>query len=232
VLLSNLKRLSNLTAILVAAPLLCLPAAVQVNGTCEVGTCATPGTLNSGDSVPSTPFSFVFTFADTDKYFVNGDYSASYTGGATHIAFTANANYIGNSTNTTSGHDTLTIDLLQDYNFTTGSPDGTYHSHAKLNVPGSAAAGSFAEAQVFYDGQSTGLMGPYSGPGTKDFFTSKTLSGLTNPIDVDFQYVFNFAAGTTAIPEPTEAGLFALGLIGLAIPAVLRRRRNRAAEAR
>lgn len=220
--LSRLKSITVLPVALLALSQFCAAAEVTANAAAEVGT--SPGTLNGGDSTSGT-FSFIYTFADTDMYSVSGSYSTSYIGGTTKIAFTTDVGYIGNSTHTvTSSTDVLTLDLLQDYNFT-GNPNGLYSSHSILFLPPVTGAGSFTEAQVFYDSQSTGLMGPYSGTTPQSFSTSATLNGLTTPLDANFQFVYSFAPGTAPIPEPTEAGLWGLGLVALGLFAEHRRKR-------
>ncbi len=229
----NLKRLSNLTAIMLAAPMLCLPGAVNITGitpptptTCEVGTCATPGTLNAGGST-SGSFDFFYTLANTDKYEVFGSYSAAYLGGTTSLFFNTNPIYIGNSTHTASAADTISIDLLQDFNFTTGSPDGTYHFGTTLTPVG--GPGSCTSAFQSIDGQMIPEAGPYCGPGSKHYSESAMLAGLTEPLTDILNHTYNFAAGTSAIPEPADMGLLAIGLLGFAIPAFLRRKRTQGA---
>src|SRR5579863_7548097 len=53
--------------------------AISVNGLCEVGTCASPDILTNGNSI-SSPFSFIYTFANTDRYQVSGNFAATDSG--------------------------------------------------------------------------------------------------------------------------------------------------------
>ncbi len=205
------------------APVIAQSAAISVNGSCELGNCTMPDALNAGDSTSGT-FSYLYTFADTDKYTITGSYSASYLSGSTGISFTAVANYVGNSTNTASSADLLPVDLLQNYHFV-GSADGTYSASATLTQIGDAP-GSYTSSQLSYDGNGLGLMGPYFGPGSKLFTSSATLSGLTDPLAADFNYTFFFAAGTPSVPEPAEAGLVVAGLFAFVVVFLRRQKRT------
>lgn len=219
-------RLTSLIAVLFAAPMLSLCAAIQVTNsgisTCEMGNCASPDALDLGGSVAGT-FDYIYTVAaDGDRYSITGSYSASYPGSAS-IGFAVVANYIGNASNSTSSADTIAVDLLQNYNFV-GNPNGLWSAMATLTQTGDAP-GSFTEAQLSFNGVGLGLMGPYYGPGSQVFTSSANVSGLTSPLAGDFNYTFQFAAGTPAAPEPAGAGLLALGLLAFLVPAYRRRRR-------
>jgi hypothetical protein len=88
-------------------------AAINVNGTCEVGTCTPPDLLAMGDSV-SVPFSFVYTFANTDQYRGTGTVAASNTSDTNGLvemtAASITLTYLGNSSGTLSSADTLVIE--------------------------------------------------------------------------------------------------------------------------
>lgn len=205
------KRALTITLFILSVPALCLPAAITANGTYEVGT--TPGTLSSGQSTSGT-YSFLYTFTDGDIYSVTGSYSASDT---PTFDFSSTANYIGNTTNPAGasvGSDTLNVDLLQDFAYT-GSSTTTGSASATL-TQFDDAPGSYAEAEVFYDNQGLGMMGPYYGPGSEMVSSGPTtLNNLGDPVSGDFRYTFYFAAGTAAVPEPAEAGLLLLSLVAL-----------------
>jgi hypothetical protein len=204
---SNIKQTLSLAALLIAAPALCLPAAITANTVCEVGTCGSPGTLAPGMSIPSTPYSFVFTFADTDTYSVSGTYSAS--GTAPSITFSAAATYLGNATHTASSADVLSVDLLENFSYT-GPTGGTYSESATLSQS-NVAAGSNVTAQLFFGGAGIGLLGPFTGSGSQTYSASASLTP-SNPTLADFNYTFTIAAGTQATPEPGSAALMAFGL--------------------
>src|ERR1700723_1141613 len=55
-------------------------AAVSVNGTCELGDCATPDTLASGETL-SEPFNFIYTFANGDTFQIQGVIGGANTAG-------------------------------------------------------------------------------------------------------------------------------------------------------
>jgi hypothetical protein len=190
------------------------PAAIQITGSntiCEVGNCASPGTLSPGDSIGATAYSFPYTFANTDTYFIGGSYSAS--GAAPTINFSATATYIGNSTGTASAFDTLSVDLFQFFKYN-DNPDGTYDESATLSQA-NVAPGSYVTSQLFFDGQGIGLLGPLTTLGSQSYSMSAVLTGLSNPSEADFNYTFHIAAGSPAVPEPTDAGLLALGIAGI-----------------
>lgn len=209
-----------------AATTICLPAAIQVTGSntvCELGNCASPGTLAPGSSISLTSYSFIYTFANTDTYLVTGSYSAS--GTAPNISFSAVATYEGNSTHTTSASDTLSVDLLQNFSYN-GDPDGTYFENATL-TQNNVAAGSDVTSELFFSNQGIGLMGPFTGIGSQSYSMSANLTGLPNPSEADFNYTIHVAAGSPAIPEPADAGLVLVGIFTLGIALFRRRQRAR-----
>jgi hypothetical protein len=169
-------------------------------------------------SIASTPFSFIYTFADTDQYSVMGTYSAS--GTAPSISFSAVATYLGNSTHTASSADVLSVDLLEDFSYT-GSTSGTYTETATLSQT-NVGGGSSVTAQLFFGGTGIGLLGPFTGMGSQVYTKSATLTP-PNPALADFNYTFTLAAGSpAATPEP--GSLTFLG-IGVSIFAFTRGRR-------
>ena len=197
------------------------PAAIQITGSntiCEVGNCASPGTLSPGDSIGATAYSFSYTLANTDSYFIAGSYSAS--GAAPTINFSATATYIGNSTGTASASDTLSVDLYQFFNYN-DNPDGTYDESATLSQA-NVAPGSYVTSQLFFGGQGIGLLGPLTTLGSQSYSMSAVLTGLSNPSEADFNYTFHIAAGSPAVPESTDAGLLALGIAGIGALALCR----------
>lgn len=230
--ISTPKRLVWLSAIILAAPLLCLPASVIIypNGNfsmtvCEVNApCSTPGTLSAGASIPLMSYSFTYTFANTDMYQVTGTYSASYpVGGGPELNFSAVDTFIGNSTNTASSADSLSVDLLENF---ASPPDGTYGANATLTQSG-VVPGSQVTSQLYVDGVTTGVMGPYTGTGSMSYTSAgASFTNLPATTLFDFDYTFYTAAGTpAAVPEPANAGLLmaGIGIIGV----VMFRRRSR-----
>lgn len=231
-------RGSVLLGILCFAPSMMLASALSVNGTCEVGNCTSVDVLQPGTST-SGFFDFTYTFGNTDAYHVFGDFSASdpSTGtGSTTIKIDLTAVYLGNSTHTVSSADVLTTDMFQKYNYP-GSLDGTYSEHTNAFFGGKIASSSTLDAQLFYDGQSLGLLGPFSPPGPGSQTKSANLTGLTNPLSADYRFDFDFGAGSQVgsnmstlkalnVPEPGEALLMGVGLFGFALSAAIRRRRK------
>lgn len=200
-------------------PGLAQSAAIQATGStvvCEIGNCASPGSLNDTGTIPTTPYSFVYTFANTDTFDVTGTYSAQGAATGPAMQFSATATYVGNSTHTASSADTLSVDFLEDFT-STSSLDGSYSSHATLTQT-SVAPGSSTSGELFFGGQGIGLMGPYTGIGSEFATAGPTnLSGLGDSTEGDFRFTFVLAAGSPAIPEPRDIGLLGLGLFILAI---------------
>lgn len=220
---SSLKWLRRII-ILLAAPVLCLPAAISINGTCELGSCSSPDLLASGASIPSTPFSYD-AVVNGDTFKVSGTYSAAYNAnGSTSINFSPVVSLISTG-GATSNNDLITVDLFQDYNLTPIS--GSYSASASITLSNDFGPGSYGEAELFYNGQSTGLIGPYTGVGTFNGSSSANLSGLSAPLAADFRFTFDFAAGsavTPSVPEPSAAALLLLGGIAVVVPGFRRRK--------
>ena len=213
-------------ALFIASPMLCLCAAIEVNGTtCEVGSCASPGTLNPGQSIPSQTFSFYYTLPNTDEFLITGTYSASgsASGNAPSISFEATATFVGNSTHTSFSTDTVSVDLLQKFAYN-NNPDGTYSEIATLSAP-NVPPGSYSEttAQLSFDGKGIGLLGVSSGGGTVTEEQTADLTGLSNPSLADFNYTFTLVPSGNAVPEPAGSGWLGLGT--LVVAALFFRRR-------
>jgi hypothetical protein len=192
-------------------------AIVKLSGTCEVGNCSAlmADAITYGTSVPTTPFSFNYTFANTDEYSVNGTYAASYGAAGSLFQVTLGVTYVGNSTNSASQSDAFNINIRQDiFDNSPGTFDGTYTESIPVSIFGAVGSGSSVAAELLWDGQSVGLIGPFVGDGS--FYGSKSanLTGLTgNYLAGDFRFMFNFAAGTqpgagssvpNSTPEPAE----------------------------
>ena len=212
---------------LVAAALLTGASAhasvVTLNGTCEInGPCDATTLQNtaisSGQSIPQTAFSFFYTFAGTtDKYNISGNYAASYGSGGNAFQVNLGIAYVSNSTNTASLGDTLTVNVFQDiFDNSPGTFDGTYTESVPVTISGSIGSDSSVTANLFYDGEGVGAVGPFVGPGTYLGQQSAYLTGLTgNYLYEDFQFTYNITAGTNAgggimvtptpaVPEPME----------------------------
>lgn len=197
-------------------------AAIQVNGAanCEVGNCSDPGTLSPGQSIGLTSFGFTFVLPDTDRFFISGTYSES--GTAPSVTFSATAAYLGNSTNTASSNDVLSVDLLEMFAYN-GSTSGTYSEKATLSQS-NVASGSSVSGQLSFGGQGIGLLGPYTGIGSETLSASKFLSGFSSPALSDFNFTFTLAAGSPAVPEPANIGLSLVGLLAVCALVFYRRR--------
>lgn len=220
-MLSRYKNCWLFAFSLLLLPLSAQPAAISANGTCQIGNCTSPGTLSQGQSTGPSTFSFVYTFSNTDMFEVSGGYYAS--GNGPNIEFGATAAYVGNSTNSPSHADMLSVDLLQDFS-STSSLDGVYNYGATLSQA-NVASGSYVTADLSFGGQSLGMVGPYYGIGSENVGSGAVLNGLGDQTLADFNYTFSIAAGSPVVPEPADLGLVALGLLGL-IGLTLRRRKS------
>ena len=224
---------SGLTIVI---PFAAKSAAVDVNGTCEIGVCSPVGALSSGQSA-SGAMNFTYTFGDGDAYAVTGTYATSYsTAAGNEIAFDPIVTYMGASPSV--GTDTMTLTLLQNFfDPTPGTWAGNYGETFPL-VLSDSAAGSSISGEVLYDGQSVGLIGPFgngSNTGIKttalDFGALDTSSTLTGALKIYITFGQGTPTGASArslaapaVPEPAlfvPGGLCLLGLVFAA------RRRNR-----
>lgn len=228
-MLSSSKRYLVLLVCFLAAPAIGLPAALLVNTTCELGTCASPDTL-AADTSTSATFDFIYTFANTDMYRVYGDLGASNsTTDGTGIRIDLTAVYLGNAAGGLSANDVLTTDMLQNYTVS-GSLDGNYFERSDANISGPIAGDSSFEAQLYYNGNGLGAIGPFVGPGFYSGASDADLSGLTNPLSADFRFIFTFGEGSapgamisTVVPEPGEALPLGIAIVaGLLLPAIRR----------
>lgn len=226
------QRYLMLSALLLVAPVLALASSITVNGTCEAGTCPPTDTLAPGGSVPFTLFGFDVV-VNGDTYLVSGNYKAANTtdsGGTTSFGGDVSAEYIGGSP--TAQQDILTIDDLQNYTVPgTYNLAGTYDEGAYLGLIGDAA-GSSASFQILYNGDSVGLLGPYTTSGDHTASQFLNLSGTS--LSADSQFTFSFAAGTTkgalitTTPEPGGlVPLAAVLVLGLGLPAFRRSRQTK-----
>ena len=215
---------SLVLALALAMPGLALPAALSVNGTCELNSCSPVDTLNDGGAT-SGSVNFTYTFANGDRYQVSGAYSTgnSSTDG-TSLSFNPAVVYLGTASNANapSQADSLTMNFLQNYNFA-GSLDGYYFENLTSSISGPIAADSTYTAQLSYNGNGLGVLGPY-GPGTNSGFNQQNLTGLTSPLMADFNFIYSFGAGSdpgsgiatvnpAATPEPSSVLLLLAGAV-------------------
>lgn len=216
------------------------PAALLLNGTCEVGNCTSVDSIGLGQNIG--PSAFAFIYADgPDTYNLSGTYAASYSSAGTFIVLNFSVIYTGISPST--GNDTLTFDMLQDYfDSGPGTWDGTYTETVPITIGGQVGTSSSVSANLFYDGQGVGQVGPFVGPGSYNGTQSADLTGLDgDTLGADFQFVFDFTPGTqpgagstvllspAPIPEPPQSVPAALALFAL-FGACLVRRRSRASR--
>ncbi len=212
---SALQRRLALLACSLVAPVLATATTIDVNGS-TIG--------SNGSTSGSVSFS-----VDGGLFAVTGQYSSSETGGgpATTLQFNATATYVG-STPLASSY-SFTVDDIQFYDLSTLPTGTSYDSSAGFG--GALGAGSSLVADVIYG--SDVLPSLTFIPGGADYQATPTevLSGLSNPLEGQFEYTFNFAAGTaegayiTSTPEPGGVSpILAVLVICLGIPAIRRAR--------
>ncbi len=224
----NFNRVLVLCLLVFVATTVSFAGAIDINGTCELGNCAAPGILTSGQST-SASINFTYTFANTDSYHIFGSVAESNTNET--ISLSLGAVYLGNASGTTSQADALTISFLQDYaEGFTGTVSG-FRENMSMYFYGPIAGTSSGTAQWSFDGQKLPLMSfAPSGPNSLSF-TNITLSGLTEPLAGDWVQVFSFGQGSNVgatisgtAPEPSFTALLGVGL--LAIASGIGRKRN------
>jgi hypothetical protein len=217
---------------LLAAPFAAKSEQITVNSNCELG-CSSNPALTDGQSI-SGNFDFNVT-VNGDVYNISGGYGASYSiVNGSEIIVTPTVTYTGSTPITTT--DTISFAMDQSYFDTTpGSWAGAYTETVPLELSSSAGAGSTIAAELFYDGEGLGLVGPY-GPGSYfvqntenlDFGAEDTSDTLS--AEYDFSFVFapgaqpGATAASVATPEPATIipGGFCLVLLFFNV-----RRRNR-----
>jgi hypothetical protein len=203
--LYQLRFYLPLVALTIAAPSLCRAGVIAVNGTCEVGDCGSPPVLPYGSSV-GRRFTFNYTFPNTDLFKIIGLYSASSSSIGTQIEFNVRALYLGNSTNSASGNDTLTIDLLQSYAYPFNL-DGTYSYSNSFHIGKWVDPSSIVKTDLYYDDQEVGTIGPFTGPGNFNGSASADITGLASPMSANYRYTFFIAAGSmTPFTDAEGAG--------------------------
>jgi trimeric autotransporter adhesin len=170
---------------------LAFAGAISVNGTCELGNCAAPDTLGlTGSS--STPFNFIFTFSNTDRFQIQGTLVAT---GLTLIGTQATMTYLGNSSGTASGQDVLTLDILQNFQ---GPAAPTAYLEVVYGIFGGplASSGSSATAQLLVSGIALPLMGPFSPPNAFSAENEASTPGLGTTFLPDARVIATFGAGS------------------------------------
>ncbi len=216
---------------LLLVPSLALPAALSVNGTCELGSCASPDSISYPTVIPTTPFNFTYTVG-SDTYALTGTYTTGYTDSGSNIGITLSAVYTGSAPSTAA--DTINVHLLQNiFDDSAGSFDGAYSEH----IPVKVGAGSMFTGQLSFDGQGIGTIGPLSA-GTYDITKTANLTGLDgNTLSADYNLIFAFAAGTapgtgtsvlSSVPEPTQTIPIAFGLVVFGLGAFRRKQAKKA----
>jgi hypothetical protein len=210
-------------------------AGIQVNSTCEVGTCGSGvGTVTNTTAV--TPFNFNYTFGDGDQYLITGSVTATDTGSSsfsTSRPFVVE--YVG-PTAVSVGTDVLSIQ--QYINFASTATSGSFNHSDTGQFAGTFGSGSSLTSQSFYGGNASSVRGPYTPPGSfNQAFTIGPFLGLTNPLLDQQTTTITFGSGSVigaqvalngasllapptppgVTPIPPSAALILIGLAGLGL---------------
>ncbi len=172
-------------------------AAISVNGTCHVGNCASPDVAAAG-TAPSTPFDFVVTLPNTDRYHISGSVEASASGNSVDLQAPFTVTYLGNAAGKDSREDVLTIDLLQNCEYTPHA--GRFFEVTRGGFEGPIAPASAVLGQLFVGGQALPVQGPFPVPAASRSFWVDSgplpITGLGNPLLLDLRRTITFAAGS------------------------------------
>jgi len=178
--------------------------AISVNGACELGNCASPDTLGSGDS-QSEPFDFIYIFGNGDQFQIQGVLSGRNTAGTewTDAGTQFTITFLGNGGNAApSAADVFTIHLLQNFQ-NAGVASGNFGADIHVGFGGPIAlAGSSAARQLFLGNTPQPLLGPFSPPPAlfSASFSDYFISGLANPLLFDNRFAASFGAGSNRGP--------------------------------
>ena len=172
-------------------------ASVSVNGNCQVGNCASPDVAAAG-TAPNTPFNFVITLPNADRYRIAGSVEATSSGNSVDLQAPFTVNYLGNASGKGSSEDVLTIDISQNYEYKPRG--GRFFEVTRGGFEGPIAAGSSMLGQLFVGGQALPQQGPFPVPAaTKSFLVNSgplPLTGLGSPLLLDLRRTVTFAAGS------------------------------------
>jgi hypothetical protein len=200
---------------------------LEVNGTCEGGTCPpTPLPFNSSGTLP---FDLTVTLPDGDIYLIDGSFSTGNNGDGSSLTagYIFQVTYEGNAGGGPSAADTITVerDLAYETSLSSLNTLTTLMGAFSPGIAASSAASSCING--------ANCIGPVNPPGSFDENSGTFSLSATNGVWVfDKTFVNDFGAGspvgsyivwgqTTAIPastpEPASLGLLALGLGGIFI---------------
>lgn len=215
-----------LTISLLFASLPLFANTVSVNGTCLQGTCASPDVLLPGQSTAGT-FAASYTFGNGDAYSITGSWNNSESSDGLGIGIDpiATIKFLGNGNGPSVGNDFMDMLFVQGYqvNFTSGVFGAGLFGFAT----GGLGGGSTIQFLANINGTPLAGSGVFALPSTFSFFNgSNSVSGITNPLILTFEYQVNFGAGTLpgatvyidqSVPEPGSLVQLASGLLtGLA----------------
>ncbi len=184
-------------------PALFIPAAhagaISVNGTCQLGNCATPDTLAIGQSV-SQPFNIIYTFANGDSFQIQGTLAQANSGinNYSNAGTQVTATFLGSESGTQSGTDVITVELLQNFQGGQTVSSSTASDSLYGGFAGAVAATSAAERDLVIDSTALPPLGPF-GPSTTTFSASNTgivVGGLGNPVLFSNRYIATFGVGS------------------------------------
>jgi len=200
---------------------------ISVNGICEVGTCGSPDVMAPGTTT-SGNYSFVFALPNTDSYSFVGSFATTTNsiGQITNSSNILTVTYLGNPIGSASQTDVLTFDSTQWWTSSLTSITDSFTTHGTF--AGALGAGTSVLDQVFIEGNSDGILGPFTPPaGWNAGPKTGTFSGLTDPLDRQVELTLTFGGGSAVgaiinvnpIPTPEPGSFFLLtgGFLTIAI---------------
>jgi hypothetical protein len=207
--------------LLIAGALNARSIGIEVNGTCEAGTC--PATALAFSSNDALLFDFTLTLPNGDMYLIDGLFTDSNNDDGSAVADNQlfQVTYEGNSAGGASDADTVTVQ--EDNAFQTTLASGGFNSDLFGAFGPTIAASSSSSLCV---NGTLGCLGPVTPPESFDLTADFPMNSASDVFVYDPAFTSNFGAGspvgsyivygqTEALPEPASFGLLALGLGGI-----------------
>jgi hypothetical protein len=221
---SRTSFISRIALFAVALPVVGFSAAIEVNGTCEVGNCASPGSVSVGQAT-SGAYNFNYTVG-SDVYQIAGTFFNSQNpAGTPNVGFFPTVTLISGPAAST---DSLVIDLVQGFfnathNIWNGPPPYTHIAPIVLSAGVTYQTGDITFDKGTAAQADIGALPSVTGPASTTESNSKVLTGFPDgTLTEDLSENIQFAKGapldsffSSPSPEPAEYMSLGIGLAGL-----------------